>query len=185
MGNYYLDIETTGLDEVESKITTIQYVELERSTGKQIGEITILKEWELGEEGILKKFIEDSTISKNYAFDFIPVGYNLGFEHRFLLEKSAKYDLFPISILSRPCVDLHAIGIMMNRGEFRGSGLDQLTGKTHSGHPVVAWYDAKKYDEIINYIKNETTEFVKWYSWLLKEMPEFRKKWEEDLQRGA
>ena len=55
MGNYYLDIETTGLDEVESKITTIQYVELERSTGKQIGEITILKEWELGEEGILKK----------------------------------------------------------------------------------------------------------------------------------
>ena len=33
--NYYLDIETTGLDEVESKITTIQYVELERSTGKQ------------------------------------------------------------------------------------------------------------------------------------------------------
>ncbi len=55
MGNYYLDIETTGLDEVESKITTLQYVELERSTGKQMGEITILKEWELGEEGILKK----------------------------------------------------------------------------------------------------------------------------------
>ena len=182
MGNYYLDIETTGLDEVESKITTIQYVELERSTGKQIGEITILKEWELGEEGILKKFIEDSTISKNYAFDFIPVGYNLGFEHKFLLEKSAKYDLFPISILSRPCMDLHSIGIMMNNGEFKGSGLDQLTGKTHSGHPVVHWYDVKKYDEIINYIKNETTEFVKWYMWLHKEMPELRKLWEIELK---
>ena len=135
MGNYYLDIETTGLDEVQSKITTIQYVELERSTGKQIGEITILKEWELGEEEMLKKFIADSTITKKYDFDFIPVGYNLGFEHKFLLEKSAKYDLFPISILSRPCIDLHAVGIMMNKGEFRGSGLDQLTGKNSQWTP--------------------------------------------------
>ena len=58
MGNYYLDIETTGLDEVENKITTIQYVELERGTGKQLGELTILKEWELGEEGMLRKFID-------------------------------------------------------------------------------------------------------------------------------
>ena len=72
---------------------------------------------------------------------------------------------------------------MMNKGEFRGSGLDQFTGKTHSGHPVVAWYYDGKYDEIINYIKNETTEFVKWYSWLLKEIPEVKKKW-EDFRKG-
>ena len=137
MGNYYLDIETTGLDEVENKITTIQYVELERGTGKQLGELTILKEWELGEEGMLKKFIEDSPISNKYDFDFVPVGYNLGFEHKFLLEKSSKYNLFPITVLSRPCIDLHAIGILMNKGEFRGSGLDKLTGKSHSGSPVV------------------------------------------------
>ena len=182
MGNYYLDIETTGLDEVESKITTIQYVELERGTGKQLGELTILKEWELGEKGILEKFIADSTISNKYDFGFIPVGYNLGFEHKFLLEKSAKYDLFPISILSKPCVDLHAIGIMMNKGEFKGSGLDKITGKTHSGSPVVHWYDGKKYDEIIDYIKNETSEFVKWYTWLHKAMPELRKLWELELK---
>jgi len=182
VGNYYLDIETTGLDEVTSKITTIQYVELERGTGRQLGEVTILKEWELGEKEMLSKFIDDSPISSKYDFDFIPVGYNLGFEHRFLLEKSAKYDLFPISILSRPCMDLHGIGIMMNKGEFKGSGLDQLTGKTHSGHPVVHWYDVKKYDDIINYIKNETTEFVKWYMWLHREMPELRKLWEKELK---
>ena len=181
MANYYLDIETTGLDEVESKITTIQYMELERGTGRQLGELTILKEWELGEKEMLRKFIDDSPISSKYDFDFIPVGYNLGFEHKFLLEKSAKYDLFPISILSRPCMDLHSIGIMMNNGEFKGSGLDQLTGKTHSGHPVVHWYDVKKYDEIINYIKNETTEFVKWYMWLHKEMPQLKTKWETKL----
>ena len=92
MANYYLDIETTGLDEVESKITTIQYVELERGTGRQLGELTILKEWELGEKEMLRKFIDDSPISSKYDFDFIPVGYNLGFEHKFLLEKSGSYN---------------------------------------------------------------------------------------------
>ena len=35
---------------------------------------------------MLRKFIEDSPISNKYDFDFIPVGYNLGFEHKFLLE---------------------------------------------------------------------------------------------------
>jgi len=183
VGNYYLDIETTGLNEVKNKITTIQYVELERGTGKQLGELTILKEWELGEEEMLKKFIEETPVSKKYDFSFAPVGFNLKFEHEFLQVRSKKYNLEPISILTRPCIDIHTIAIMMNKGEFRGSGLDQFTGKTHSGHPVVAWYYDGKYDEIINYIKNETTEFVKWYSWLLKEIPEVKKKW-EDFRKG-
>ena len=182
MATYYLDIETNGLDEVENKIVTIQYVELERGTGNILGELTILKEWELGEKEMLRRFIEESPITNDYSFDFIPVGYNLGFEHKFLLEKSSKYDdLFPISILSRPCVDLRSIGILMNKGEFRGSGLDKLTGKSHSGMSIIHWYDEKKYDEIENYIKNETEEFVKWYVWLHKELPELRNKWENEL----
>ncbi|MHB8546333.1 MAG: ribonuclease H-like domain-containing protein [Nitrosotalea sp.] len=45
MGNFYLDIETTGVDPRNDKIITIQFVELERNTGKQIGEFRILKEW--------------------------------------------------------------------------------------------------------------------------------------------
>ena len=40
----------------------------------------------------------------------------------------------------------------------------------------------KKYNEIINYVKNETTEFVKWFMWLHKEMPELRKVWEKELK---
>lgn len=181
MGTYYLDIETTGLDEVEDKIITIQYVELERGTGKPLGELTILKEWELGEKEMLRRFIEDSPILNPYPFDFVPVGYNLGFEHKFLLSKSSKYDdLFPITILSRPCIDLRSIGILMNNGEFRGSGLDRLTGKKHNGMPIIHWYDVKKYDEIENYIKNETVEFVKWYGWLHRELPQLRNKWESN-----
>ena len=182
MGTFYLDIETNGLDEVQNKIITIQYVELERGTGRRLGELTILKEWELGEKEMLRRFIEESPITNQYSFDFIPVGYNLGFEHKFLLEKSSKYDdLFPITVLSRPCIDLRSIGVLMNKGEFRGSGLDKLTGKYHSGSPIIHWYDEKKYNEIENYIKNETEEFVKWYIWLHKELPELRNKWENKL----
>jgi len=182
MGTFYLDIETNGLDEVQNKIITIQYVELERGTGRRLGELTILKEWELGEKEMLRRFIEESPITNQYSFDFIPVGYNLGFEHKFLLEKSSKYDyLFPITILSRPFIDLRSIGVLMNKGEFKDSGLDKLTGKSHSGSPIIHWYDEKKYNEIENYIKNETEEFVKWYIWLHKELPELRNKWEKKL----
>ena len=181
MGTYYLDIETTGLDEVEDKIITIQYVELERGTGKPLDELTILKEWELGEKEMLRRFIEDSPILNTYQFDFVPVGYNLGFEHKFLLSKSSKYDdLFPISILSRPCIDLRSVGILMNKGEFKDSGLDKLTGKKHNGQPIINWYNEKKYSEIENYIQNETVEFVKWYSWLHRELPQLRDKWNSD-----
>jgi len=182
MGTYYLDIETNGLDEVQNKIITIQYVELERGTGRQLGDLTILKEWELGEKEMLKQFIDDSPINNKYAFDFVSVGYNLGFEHKFLLEKSSQYDLFPISILSKPFVDLRSIGILMNKGEFQGSGLDKMTGKKHSGTPLIDWYNEKNYDAIENYITQETQEFVKWYEWLHQEMPELRTKWQKELE---
>lgn len=183
MATFYLDIETDGLDEVQNKIITIQYAELERGTGKQLGELTILKEWELGEKEMLRRFIEDSPIGSKYPFDFVSVGYNLGFEHKFLLEKSSRYDdLFPISILARPCIDLRAIGILMNKGEFKNSGLDKLTGKKHSGSPLIEWYNTQNYENIENYIQNETDEFVKWYQWLHKEMPELRTKWQQELE---
>ena len=182
MVTYYLDIETNGLDPYQDKIITIQYAELERGTGKQLGELVVLKEWELGgEEEMLKQFIEKSPITNKYGFDFIPVGYNLGFEHNFLLARSSKYNLFPIEILSRPCIDLRSIGIMMNKGEFRGSSLDKITGKSHSGMPIIHWYQTQNYSEIENYIENETKAFVNWYVWLHQQMPELRIKWESEL----
>ena len=59
MGNYYFDIETTGLDPKKDKIITIQYQELDRFTGKAIGKLVILKEWESSEREILQKFIKE------------------------------------------------------------------------------------------------------------------------------
>ena len=178
MGTYYIDIETTGLDALNNEIITIQYVELERGTGVQTSDVHILKTWEMGERGILSAFIEETPITDPYAFAFVPVGYSLGFEHDFLLAATGRHDLPKIDILSRPHVDLHNIGIMMNGGEFKGSGLADITKKKHRGSVIGEWYRAYQYDKIEDYIRNETDEFVGFYQWLIREMPILRQKWE-------
>ena len=71
MGNYYLDIETTGLDEVQNEIVTIQWCELERNTGQKLGELQILKSWESSEKDILEKFADIVDLTNPYPFSFI------------------------------------------------------------------------------------------------------------------
>ena len=172
MENFYLDIETTGLDPMKDKILTIQYQELERNTGEAKGELIILKEWESSEKEIIQKFIEDTSILDDYVFSFVPVGYNLNFEHNFLKQRSAVHNLQPIDILNNPFIDLRAIGILMNGGEFKGSGLDKLTGKEGTGKNIPLWYNNSEYDLILKYIEIETREFIKFNSWLYRRLPE-------------
>ena len=62
MGNYYLGIETTGLEPGNSKIITIQFQELDWKA-KPIGKLNILKEWESDEKSIIKEFIETTKIT--------------------------------------------------------------------------------------------------------------------------
>jgi hypothetical protein len=173
MGNFYFDIETTGLDPKRDKIITIQYQELHRNTGEAIGKLTILKEWESSEREILERFLQGSGIADPYPFKFIPTGYNLNFEHNFLKERTALHSFTPIDILNKPFIDLRAIGIIMNRGEFKGSGLDKISGKPSDGSKVPTWYDKKEYNRIVEYVETETKEFIKLNVWLYKELPKF------------
>lgn len=173
MGNFYFDIETTGLDSKTCKIITIQYQELERSTGKPIGELKILKEWESSEREILGEFLRDSNIMDPYPFTFIPVGYNLNFEHNFLKERTAVHSFTPLDILTKPFIDLRSIGVIMNKGEFKGSGLDKITGKPTDGSGVPKWYANKEYGKIIEYIKEEAKAFNELNQWLHQKLPEF------------
>ena len=172
--NYYLDIETTGLDELNNKIITIQYVELERNTAKPIGPLKILKEWESDEKTILKRFIEDSGVGDKYPFAFIPVGFNLQFEHKFIWQRCMSNGLQPIDVLDRPFLDLKTVGVIMNKGEFKGAGLDKLTNKPQSGKEIPRLYSEKNYGEIENYIKNETESFCEWLAKLYVKLPKLR-----------
>lgn len=104
MTEFYLDIETvnkdindtnetSNLNPSTEKIISIQFQQLSPSTGRSIGPLTILKEWESSEEN----------------FGFIPVGFNLPFEFRFLSHKFSEYgehvDPFKI-IHDKPHLDL-------------------------------------------------------------------------------
>ena len=180
MGNFYFDIETTGLDAKKSKVITIQYQELDRHTGGAIGELIILKEWESSEREIIEKFIKDSKIDSDYAFDFIPTGYNLGFEHNFLRERTAKHSINPLDILSKPFIDLRAFGILMNKGEFKGSGLDKITNKESDGSKIPLWYENKEYTRILQYIENETKSFIEFNKWLYTQMPDLLERFKEE-----
>ena len=172
--NYYLDIETTGLDELNNKIITIQYVELERNTAKPIGPLKILKEWESDEKTILKRFIEDSGVGDKYPFAFIPVGFNLQFEHKFIWQRCMSNGLQPIDVLDRPFLDLKTVGVIMNKGEFKGAGLDKLTNKPQSGKEIPRLYYEKNYGEIEKYIKIETESFCEWLAKLFVKLPKLR-----------
>jgi len=133
--------------------------------------LTILKEWESSEKEIISQFIEKSNILHDYDFSFVPIGYNLGFEHNFLKLRSEINNLPSLDILHCPFIDLRAIGILMNGGQFKGSALSDITGKKGTGKLIPGWYENKEYDKILDYIKNETEEFIKFNKWLYKKMP--------------
>jgi len=177
MGNYYLDIETTGLDANVDEILTIQYQELARGSGEVVGPLVILKAWESSEKGIIERFLAETSFLDAYDFSFIPVGYNLYFEHNFLKRRAEVHGLPEIDILSKPFIDLRVIGILMKGGEFRGSGLSDITGKVGNGRMVPVWFDSGDYDRIVEYIKQEAGEFVRFLVWLYLRMPVLFGEW--------
>ena len=180
--NYYLDIETTGLDELHSKIITIQYMELDRNTAKPIGPLKILKEWESDEKTILKRFIEDFVPLNQWAF--IPIGFNLQFEHKFLWQRCISNGLQPVDILNGPFLDLKTIAVLMNKGEFKGASLHNMTNKPRGGGDIPQLYADKNFGEIESYIKNETDEFVGLAQWLYREIPQMLEKFRQHLSQN-
>lgn len=177
MTNFYLDIETAGIDAEHDQILTIQFQPLDRSTGKPTGNLRILKAWESSEKQILEQFIAECRVLDPYPFAFIPVGFNLVFEHNFLKTRSVRNGLPEIDILARPFIDLKAVGVLMRRGEFKGTSLDALTGKQGNGSQISAWYAASDFDSIIRYIEQEAREFIKFHVWLCERMPRLSSEW--------
>ena len=181
MPSYYLDIETTGLEPSENEIITIQYAELERNTGKRIGDINILKSWESSEKEILTEFVDSVNLHDSYPFNFIPVGYNLGFEHKFLSYRSEVHKTFPVEIIPRPHIDLHQLAILLKQGEFKGTKLNDMTNKPSDGSKVPIWYRNKEYENIEKYIQDEADEFIKFVEWAFRQVPTLAKSLENHM----
>ncbi len=183
MADYYFDIETAHKDPNDQneeanrnpetgKIVTIQFQKLDAKTGVPIEPLTILKEWEAGssERKILEEF--KPYIITN-VWNFIPLGYNLNFEFKFLRHKFKEYfniDFSADEFLERPKNDLKLIGVILNDGIFKGATLDSFTDKEHGGFMVPIWYRKGDYDAILNYVRKETNAFLDVWQKLKKDL---------------
>lgn len=184
MSNYYLDIETTGKDPETDKIITIQYQELDRF-GNAKGKLIILKEWEKSEKEIVNYFIQRYKGDGNSVFNFVPVGFGLDFEHKFLKAKAKLYGFGDFEILNNPHIDLRSIGVIMCNGNFKDSGLDKISKKPTNGSQVPEWYSNKEYDRIIGYVTLETEAFIELHAWLCKELPVCLQKFKDELSNKS
>src|SRR3989338_722092 len=180
MANFYFDIETTGLNPKEHKIVGLAIQELDRSSGKPVGPLRVFREWELSEKEILEKFLEESKITGGYEFAFVPFGYNMPFKSNFLKERLAFHGLVAIDMLQRPFVDLRPFGIIMNKGEFKGSGLDKITGAKIEGAKTPKWYLDKEFGKIVRHLEAKAKAFVQLNSWLYSEMPKFLERFRKE-----
>lgn len=171
---YYFDTETTGFDFEKDKIITIQWQRLDGFTGEPIGELNILKEWKSSEKEILKTFVPNLLCR---LFDFILVGKNLLFDFCILSQKMKQYK-FPEfdlrCVYQRVSLDIKPILVMMNNGDF--NGYDKIIPKTNltKNDKIPKLYEKKKFPEILQYIKDETEDFLKAYQMLKKEIPQLR-----------
>jgi hypothetical protein len=179
---YYLDIETVPLepfngehkwsnDPTKSKIISIQFQPLDWITGKPLGGLSILKEWESSERSIVEQFKKIYQIDNQWAF--IPVGNNLAYECRFLECKFAQYcGLDGLKLSERPLIDIKSVLVMHNKGYFKGSTV--AIGKIGLSKNMPEWYDKKNFKAIEDYIREEAQRFVEAYHRMKMIFPEIR-----------
>jgi len=172
---YYFDIETTGLEPKKDKIITLQWQQLDRFTGKPLGELQILKEWDSSEKKILKDFLPNLTCNH---WDFIIIGKNLLFDFSFLDCRLKHHHLgeFDLSCAhERVVLGIKPVLVMINNGNF--VGYDKLLDKDGAlgKVDVPELYEKRKHPEIIKYIEEETRVFLKAFQTLKKEVPSLAK----------
>jgi len=168
-------METTGFEFDKDEIITIQFQRLNGFSGEPIGELEILKSWESSEKEILKTFLPNLTCK---PFDFIFIGKNLLFDFCMLNHRLEHYNLgdFDLrSLYERVSLDIKPILVIMNNGNF--IGYDKVMPKTNplENKEIPELYRQGKYDEIIQYIKDESGDFTKAYQVFKKEMPSLKK----------
>ena len=181
---YYFDIETApteqyrreewaAIDPAKAKIISIQYQPLDGRTGKPLGELVVLREWEddSSEKIIVEKF--RTLFVDGGKWNFVPIGNNLGFENRFMKYKLKQFcGLDGLRLGHRPMVDLIHVMIIMNGGDFRNS--TRFLGKLGLAANMTEWYYTKDWPAIENYVRKEAEDFVDAYTILKEEIPKIK-----------
>lgn len=170
---YYLDIETTGLDPKEDQIITIQYQRLGMVSGRMEGPLHILKAWESSEKEVLEVFLP--VFNSGGPFSFVAIGTNLPFIYSFIVERARIHDLDPPDPLylmgKKPYLDLKPLLVMMNKGSFKGASLDTFMELSYRGEEIPRFYFDKDYNRIISCITEEAEKFQKLYRHLKERAP--------------
>lgn len=164
-------METTGFDFDKDEIITVQWQRLNGFTAEPIGELNISKSWESSEKEILENFVPNVNCRR---WDFVFVGKNLMFDFCFLSTKMKQYGLgeFDLRCLyDRAWLDVKPLLVIMNKGNF--IGYDKVLPKTNplTNDKIPQLYREGRFAEIIQYIKDEATDFIKAYQTLKKELP--------------
>ena len=174
MEGHYFDIETYSPGDKPNpetdKIITIQFQRIDLKTGKATGKLQILKEWEEGSEKKMLEFIHKWFFKQN-PWRFIPVGFNLNFEFKFLVSKFKEYGIdnkeLGYYLENFPQIDLKSLAVI-KKGSFVGASLSSISDKRDDGHVIKEYYENKEYDKIIDYIEFETKSFIKLYQKVAK-----------------